>query len=101
MALDSNDRDILPNTVKPINYDISIHDLELGGDFTYQGTVTIAVKVIKSAKEITLNSHQLKIHSAKVQLEHTKTQQTFTASEISYDAPRQRVSLILQYLLTL
>jgi aminopeptidase N len=50
-------------------------------------------KVVKNLKEITLNSHQLKIHSAKVQLEHTKTQQAFTASEISYDAPRQRVTL--------
>jgi len=93
MAVDFNDRDILPDTVKPINYNISIYDLELGGDFGYQGTVSILSKVIKSSKEIVLNSHQLKIHSAEVKLEHTKTRQTFTASEISYDVPRQRVTL--------
>lgn len=93
MAIDFNDRDILPSTVKPINYDISIYDLELGGDFTYQGTVNILSKVVNSSKEIVLNSHQLKIHSAEVKLEHSKTQQTFTASEISYDVPRQRVTL--------
>jgi aminopeptidase N len=93
MAVDFNDRDILPDTVKPINYDISIYDLELGGDFGYQGTVSILSEVIKSSKEIVLNSHQLKIHSAEVKLEYTKTQQTFTASEISYDVPRQRVTL--------
>jgi aminopeptidase N len=87
------DRDILPDTVKPINYDISIYDLELGGAFSYQGTVNILSKIIKSSKEITLNTHQLKIHSAEVQLEHTKTQQSFKATDISYDAPRQRATL--------
>jgi hypothetical protein len=40
MAVDAfSDRDILPDTVKPINYAISIYDLELGGAFSYQGTV--------------------------------------------------------------
>jgi aminopeptidase N len=94
MAVDAfSDRDVLPDTVKPINYDISIYDLELGGAFSYHGTVRILSKVLKSSKEITLNSHQLKIHSAQVQLEHTKTQQAFAVSEISYDATRQRVTL--------
>ncbi|KAE9372132.1 aminopeptidase-like protein [Stipitochalara longipes BDJ] len=93
MAVDFNDRDILPDAVKPINYDISIYDIELGGNFTYQGTVNISSKVIQNSKEIILNSHELKIHSAEVLLEHTKTQQTLRASDISYDASRQRVTL--------
>jgi aminopeptidase N len=94
MAVDtSNDRDVLPNTVKPINYAISIYDLEFGGDWSYHGTVSIECRIVKTSKEITLNSHQLKIYSARVQSDHTKTWQTFLASEISYDAPRQRVSL--------
>lgn len=87
------DRDILPDNVKPVNYDISIFDLELGGAFSYQGTVAIQVKVAKSSKEITLNTHQLKIHSAELSVEHTKTTQSFKATEISYDAPRQRATL--------
>jgi len=93
MAVNFNDRDVLPDTIKPINYDISIYDIELGGNFGYQGTVSILSKIIKNSKEIVLNSHELKIHSAEVQLEHTKTQQAFVASNISYDAPRQRVTL--------
>ncbi len=87
------DRDILPGTVKPINYDISIYDLGLGGAFSYQGIVKIMSKIVKSSKEITLNTHQLKIHSAEVQLEHTKTQQPLKATDISYDVPRQRATL--------
>jgi aminopeptidase N len=93
MAVDAfNDRELLPDTVEPINYDISIYNLEFS-DFSYQGTVRILSKVAKSSNEITLNSHQLKIHSAKVEFEHAKTQQALTPSEISYDAPRQRVTL--------
>ena len=89
----SPDRDILPDNVKPVNYDISIFDLELGGDFTYQGSVAIQLKVPKSSREITLNSHLLKIHSAELSLESTKTTQSFKAIGISYDAPRQRATL--------
>ena len=89
----ATDRDVLPGNVKPINYDISLYDLELGGGFSYQGTVNILSKISKSSKEITLNAHQLKIHSAEVSLESVKTQQTFKATDISYDAPRQRVTL--------
>jgi len=84
------DRDVLPDAIKPINYDISIYDLELGGAFSYQGTVSILSKIIQSSKEIVLNAHQLKIHGVEVSLEHTKTQQKFKSADISYDAPRQR-----------
>ena len=87
------DRDILPDNVKPVNYDISIFDLELGGGFSYQGSVAIQLKVTKSSKEITLNSHKLKIHSAELSVESTKTTQSLRATSISYDAPRQRATL--------
>jgi aminopeptidase N len=89
----ARDRDILPDNVKPVNYDISLYDLEFGGTFTYQGTVSILSKIVKSSKEITLNSHQLKIHSAEVSLEHTKTQQSFKSTGISYDTVKQRVTI--------
>ena len=87
------DRDILPDIIKPQNYAISIYDLELGGAFSYQGTVSILSKIVKASKEIVLNSHQLKIHSAEVTLEHTKTQQSFKSTGISYDIPRQRATI--------
>jgi len=87
------DRDVLPDNIKPVHYDISLFDLELGGAFSYQGSVSILCKILKSSKEITLNTHLLKIHSAEVSLEHTKTQQTFKSSGISYHAPRQRATI--------
>ncbi|EKD21015.1 uncharacterized protein L3040_004632 [Drepanopeziza brunnea f. sp. 'multigermtubi'] len=89
------DRDILPDNIKPINYDISLYDIELGGAFSYKGTVSILGRIVKSTKEITLNSHLLKIQSAEVSvsLEDTKTQQTFNSTAISYDAPRQRATI--------
>lgn len=93
MAVEKLDRDTLPNNIKPVNYDISIYDLELGGGFTYQGTVSILSKITKDSKEIVLNSHQLKIHGAEVTLEHTKTQQKFQSVDISYDVPRQRATI--------
>ncbi len=89
----ASDRDTLPDNVKPINYDISLYDLELGGGFTYQGTVSILAKIVKGSKEITLNSHLLKIHSAQVSLDHVKTQHTFKSTGVSYDAPRQRATI--------
>ncbi|RDL38483.1 Metalloproteases (Zincins), catalytic [Venustampulla echinocandica] len=87
------DRDVLPDSVKPINYDISIFDIELGGAFSYQGTVSILSKITTPTREIVLNSHQLKIHSAEVSLEHTKTQQVFKSTGTSYDVQSQRATL--------
>ncbi len=52
--------------VKPINYDISLFDLELGGGFSYQGTVKIDVDIKEATENIVLNSHQLKVHSAEI-----------------------------------
>jgi aminopeptidase N len=93
MAAERLDRDILPGTIKPVNYDISIYDLEFGGAFSYRGTVSILSKIIKSSKEIVLNSHQLKIHAVEVSLEHSKTQQKVQSKYISYDVPRQRATI--------
>lgn len=87
------DRDILPDNVKPVNYDISIHDIELGGAWSYQGTVDISARILKGTKEIVLNSHLLKIHSAQVFIESTKTQSSYKSSNISYDATKQRVTI--------
>lgn len=87
------ERDVLPTNIKPINYDISLYDLEFAGDFIYQGTVSILSKVTKPSKEIVLNSHQLKIHMVEVVLESATTREAFKATGISYDAPRQRATI--------
>ncbi|CAG8957503.1 hypothetical protein HYFRA_00011485 [Hymenoscyphus fraxineus] len=83
------DRDILPDNLKAINYAISIYDIELGGNFTYQGTVSILSNITKPSKEITLNTHQLKIHSAELTLGEKSIKSTGT----SYDTSKQRATL--------
>lgn len=90
------DRDVLPDSVKPVNYDLSIHDLEFGGDFNYQGTVSILARIIRSTNEIVLNSHQLVIHSADVSVEQAKSQMSFKSTSISYDVARQRATISFQ-----
>ena len=54
------------NSVKPIHYDISLYDLELGGSFTFKGIVDIEVKVQEATKEIVINSNELKIHKTTI-----------------------------------
>lgn len=80
-------------SVKPSNYAISITDLELGGSWSYQGRVKIALDIKKAAKEIVLNSNQLKIHSAELSTEHTKTESSVKASGIKYDTNAQRATI--------
>lgn len=87
------DRDILPDTVKPIHYDLSLYDIELGGAFSFQGTVKITVKVLRSTKSITLNSYQLKIHDSQVLTESSETQKLLRSSDILYDDPKQRATI--------
>ncbi|KAI9795929.1 MAG: hypothetical protein M1833_006577 [Piccolia ochrophora] len=87
------DRDVLPTSVKPTNYDISLYDLEFGGNFSYQGTVKIDVDVRNSTKEIVLNAHQLKILKVELLVVQSKTQQNIEVSDISYDEKSQRATL--------
>jgi aminopeptidase N len=88
-----SDRDILPDRVKPVHYDLSLYDIELGGAFSFQGTVKIAAEVLKSTKTIVLNSHQLKIHDSVVLIESFGTQKPVKSSDISYDASKQRATI--------
>jgi len=88
----ANYRDILPATVKPSNYAISIFDLELGGAFTYQGSVNISASILSPTRSITLNSHQLKVHSAQVIVKQNKTESTVPSIDVTYDAAKQRVT---------
>ena len=53
-------------SVKPVHYDISLSDLEFGGDWKYKGLVKIDTKIIKATKEIVLNTKELEIQSAKI-----------------------------------
>ncbi|KAL2041709.1 hypothetical protein N7G274_005493 [Stereocaulon virgatum] len=82
----TKDRDILPDTVKPVHYAIELFDLELGGAFAYQGTVRIEININKAVEEITLNTHQLNVSSAGFI-------DGKSASRISFDENSQRTTL--------
>ena len=89
----ASDRDILPADVKPTNYAISLHDLQSGEPWKYQGTVNIDLEVKKSTKSVTLNTHELKLHSAELFSEAGKTSASSKASNISHDEKNQRCTI--------
>jgi aminopeptidase N len=78
--------------VKPKHYTLSIYDLELGGAFSYQGTVAIQVDIKSETNEITLNTCQLKIHS----VELNSGSETYTTSAVTHDERRQRSTLAFE-----
>ncbi|KAB8342752.1 hypothetical protein FH972_022350 [Carpinus fangiana] len=82
------DRDVLPTSVKPTHYDISLYDISLGAPWNYTGTVIIDLDVKEEVKDITLNSHQLKIHHAQIQ-----ASEPIKASNISYNEKSQQATL--------
>jgi aminopeptidase N len=82
-------------SVKPTNYAISLFDLQSSAPWTYQGTVAIDLKVKNSTKSITLNTHQLKLHSAEITSDSGKTASGIKASNISYDVKNQRCTISL------
>ena len=77
-------------SVKPTHYELSLYDLELGGAFTFQGTVQITLNITSPTKEILLNAYQLKVNSASISGNGLSSQK---ASEILYIEKSQRVSL--------
>ncbi|GAM83721.1 hypothetical protein ANO11243_017100 [Dothideomycetidae sp. 11243] len=89
----ASDRDVLPSSVRPTNYNLSIHDLELGGSWSYQGTLKIDVEVKSETKDVVLNAFQLKIHGAEAQTEQGKTEGSIKTNNISYDEKNQRATL--------
>ncbi|KAJ5681936.1 uncharacterized protein N7477_001876 [Penicillium maclennaniae] len=57
-------REVLPTNVKPVHYDLTLEpNFE---KFTYDGTVVIDLQVNEDTDFISLNSNQIKIHSAVV-----------------------------------
>lgn len=89
----ASDRDVLPSSVKPANYHLSIYDIELGGSWSYQGTVKIDVEVKAETKDIVLNTNKLKIHSAEFQSEQGKTEGSIKTNNVSYDEKDQRATI--------
>ncbi len=48
-----SDRDILPDAIKPLNYDLFLFNLEFGGSWSYDGLV----KIDSEVKQILSEAH--------------------------------------------
>ena len=56
----------MDSRIKPINYNLSLFDLEFGGKWGYRGLVKIDTKVTEQTEEIVINTKELEIQSAEV-----------------------------------
>jgi aminopeptidase N len=83
-----SDRDILPDTIKPINYDLSLFNLEFGGDWKYDGIVKIQSQVKSETKELVLNTKEIEITGADV-----LGKDGISMSDVSYDTKSERATV--------
>jgi hypothetical protein len=51
---------------KPVNYHVSLFDLQLGGSWGYKGLVKVDAKVARPTNEIVLNAKELEVQHAEV-----------------------------------
>jgi aminopeptidase N len=87
----ASDRDILPDAIKPLNYDLSLYNLEFGGSWGYDGLVKIDAHV-SPTKEVVLNTKELKITAAHV-LSNGKKVASMTG--VSEDTTNERATITL------
>lgn len=80
-----SDRDVLPENVKPVNYNLHLHEIELGGTWSYQGVVQITAHVKSATNSIIINAHELELLTAEISGQK--------ASNITYDDAAQRATL--------
>ncbi|KAI7900637.1 aminopeptidase [Cokeromyces recurvatus] len=82
-AAKNPERQVLPTNVKPTHYDLTLQpNLKT---FVFQGHVKVSLNVNEDTKEITLNTHDIKIHSAVLYSEDLKTESKQNATDISYN----------------
>ena len=86
----SSDREILSTDIQAKNYSISLKNLELGGNFKYDGTVKIDLEVRNPTKTIVLNAVQLQLKSARV---YAPGGTELSTTSFSQDDANQRVSI--------
>ncbi|KAI1171642.1 peptidase family M1-domain-containing protein [Nemania sp. FL0916] len=86
------DRDILPGTVKPSHYDLSISSMNFD-DWSYKGQVSINASISEPITEIVLNSLELTLEKAELDVDNAKSGQSFQTVHFSYDEKKQRATL--------
>lgn len=85
-----SDRDILPDHIKPLNYNLSIFNLQFSGDWQYDGVVKIASQVQKETDEVVVNVKDIKITGASFE-DNSKA----SLKDVSYDDKNQRAIIKL------
>ncbi|KAL9111585.1 MAG: hypothetical protein Q9227_004073 [Pyrenula ochraceoflavens] len=60
------DREVLPSSVVPSHYDLSLAEIDLAPPWKYKGTVKINVDIVTPVQKIVLNAALLDIKGAKV-----------------------------------
>ncbi|KAF7561600.1 hypothetical protein G7046_g2545 [Stylonectria norvegica] len=88
-AAKMDDRDVLPDNVKPSHYNLSLRDLEFK-TWTFKGTVTVDAEIVKPTKEIILNTLDLKLFNAKVSVDSAKS---LSSTNFTFDDKAQRVTI--------
>lgn len=84
------DRDVLPDTIKPTNYHLSLYNLNFS-DWGYDGIVRIHSKVKQDTQELVLNTKELDITGADV-LGKDGSSVTSLAN-VSYDKKSERATI--------
>ena len=54
------------NRAKPVHYDVSLFDMQLGDSWGYKGIVKIDSKITRSTKELVLNSKEIEVQKAEI-----------------------------------
>ncbi|KAK4674907.1 hypothetical protein QC764_503000 [Podospora pseudoanserina] len=86
------DRDILPDTFKPVHYDLVITDLDFT-TWSYKGTVTIEGQLTKPTTEIVLNTLELKLLNSRIEISQSKSDQSWESSNFTEDTKSQRSTI--------
>ncbi|KAF1990148.1 hypothetical protein K402DRAFT_451716 [Aulographum hederae CBS 113979] len=86
----ASDRDVLPDTVKPTNYNLKIFDIENGGSYNYHGCVMISLDLKKDTKEVVLNANQLEIKESSISVDGAEHR---SATDSSLDSKKNRLTI--------
>lgn len=89
-----NDRDILPDHVKPTNYNVSLFNLEFHPNWSYDGVVKIDAKVKTATNEVVLNANKLDITEAEV-LNGDGKSSGVSMTGVSYNEKNERATIKL------
>ncbi|KAJ5317271.1 hypothetical protein N7508_001779 [Penicillium antarcticum] len=86
----SQERETLPDVAKPVNYHVSLFDLQFGGSWEYKGAVKIDLKFTRPTSEIVLNSKEIEVQNAEILGKDGS--QLAKSSGITYDKNSERVT---------